>query len=51
MFDFFIKRFLIIICMLLFNDNKHIFNILINIDTIDYTFIDKKITQCKKFKI
>ena len=45
MFDFFIKRFLIIICTLLFNDNKHKLKILINIDAIDYAFIDKKIAQ------
>ena len=45
MFDFFIKRFLIIICTLSFNDNKHKLKILINIDAIDYAFIDKKIAQ------
>ena len=42
MFDFFIKRFLIINCTLSFNDNKHKLKILINIDAIDYAFINKK---------
>ena len=45
MLNFFIKRFLIINCTLLFNDNKHKLKILINIDAIDYAFIDKKIAQ------
>ena len=45
MFDFFIKRFLIINCTLSFNDNKHKLKILININAIDYAFIDKKIAQ------
>ena len=45
MFDFFIKRLLIINCTLSFNDNKHKLKILINTDAIDYAFIDKEIAQ------
>ena len=45
MFDFFIKRFLIINCTLSFNDNRHKLKVLINIDAIDYAFIDREIAQ------
>ena len=45
LFDFFIKRLLIINCTLSFNDNKHKLKTLINIDAIDYAFIDKEIAQ------
>ena len=45
MFDSFIKRSLIINCTLSFNDNKHKLEALINIDAIDYAFIDREIAQ------
>ena len=45
MFDSFMKRFSIINRTLSFNDNKHKLKILINIDAIDYAFIDKEIAQ------
>ena len=45
MFDFFIKRFLIINCTLSFNDNRHRLEALIDIDATDYAFIDKEIAQ------
>ena len=44
-FDSFIKRFLIINCTLSFNDNKHRLKTLIDIDAIDYAFIDREIAQ------
>ena len=40
-----IKRFLVIICTLSFNDNRHRLETLIDIDAIDYAFIDKEIAQ------
>ena len=45
MFDFFNKNFLIINYILFFDDIQHKLKILINIDVIEYVFIDKKITQ------
>ena len=45
MFDSFIKRFLIISCTLSFNDNRHKLEVLIDIDAIDYAFIDREIAQ------
>ena len=45
MFDSFIKRLLIISCTLSFNDNRHKLETLINIDAIDYAFIDREIAQ------
>ena len=45
LFDFFVKKFLIINCTLLFNDNKYKLKILKNIDAINYIFIDKKFAQ------
>ena len=45
MFDFFIKRFLIINCTISFNDNTHRLEALIDIDAIDYAFIDREIAQ------
>ena len=45
MFDSFIKRFLIINCTLSFNDNRHKLKFLINIDAIDYAFINREIAQ------
>ena len=45
MFDFFNKRFLIINCTLFFNDNQHKLKFLIDIDIIEYAFIDREITQ------
>ena len=45
MFDSFIKRFLVINCTLSFNDNRHKLEVLIDIDAIDYAFIDREISQ------
>ena len=45
MFDFFIKRLLIINCTLSFNDNRHRLKALIDIDATDYAFIDREIAQ------
>ena len=45
MFDSFIKRSLIINCTLSFNDNRHRLEALIDIDAIDYAFIDREIAQ------
>ena len=45
LFDFFIKRSLIINCTLSFNDNRHKLKILIDIDATDYVFIDREIAQ------
>ena len=45
MFDFFIKRFLIINCTLSFNDNRHRLEALIDTDATDYAFIDREIAQ------
>ena len=45
MFNFFNKIFLIINCILFFNDIQHKLEILINIDVIEHVFINKKITQ------
>ena len=45
MFDFLSKKSLIINCTLFFDDNQHKLKILINIDVIEYVFIDQKITQ------
>ena len=45
MFDFFIKRSLIIFCTLSFNDNKYKLETLIDTNAIDYAFIDKEIAQ------
>ena len=45
MFDFFVKKSLIINCILFFDNNQHKLEILINIDVIEYAFIDKQITQ------
>ena len=45
MFDFFNKSFLIINCTLFFDDIQHKLTILIDIDVIEYVFINKEITQ------
>ena len=41
MFDFFVKRFLIISCILFFDNNQHKLETLIDIDVIEYAFIDR----------
>ena len=45
MFDFFSKNSLTINCTLFFENNQHKLKILIDIDVIEYVFIDRKITQ------
>ena len=45
MFDFFVKRFLIINCILFFDDNQHRLEVLIDIDVTEYAFIDRQMTQ------
>ena len=45
MFDSFVKRFLIINCILFFDNNQHKLKTLIDIDVIEYAFIDRQITQ------
>ena len=45
MFDFFVKKFLIINCILFFDSNQHKLEILIDIDVTKYAFIDKQIAQ------
>ena len=45
MFDSFVKRSLIINCILFFDNNQHKLEVLIDIDVIEYVFIDKQIAQ------
>ena len=45
MFDAFVKRFLIINCVLFFDNNQHRLEVLIDIDAIEYAFIDRQMTQ------
>ena len=44
MFDFFVKKSLIINNILFFDNNQHKLEILIDIDITKYVFIDKQIT-------
>ena len=43
MFDSFIKKSLIINCILFFDNNQHKLEALIDIDVIEYAFIDREI--------
>ena len=45
MFDSFVKKSLIINCILFFDSNQHKLKALIDIDVTKYVFIDKQITQ------
>ena len=45
MFDSFSKKLLIINCTLFFDDNQHKLKTLIDIDVIEYAFINREITQ------
>ena len=45
MFDSFVKRSLIINCILFFDNNQHRLEALIDIDATEYAFIDRQITQ------
>ena len=45
MFDSFVKKSLIINCILFFDNNQHKLKVLIDIDVTRYVFIDKQITQ------
>ena len=45
MFDSFVKRSLIISCILFFDNNQHKLETLIDIDAIEYAFIDRQIAQ------
>ena len=45
MFDSFVKRFLVINCILFFDSNQHRLEALIDIDATKYVFIDRQIAQ------